>query len=62
MDITTLAGLLKEAEQHHGQYEPTAPPHSWWDWYAAYIVSREQGRTSEQSSADATQHMDSVLR
>jgi hypothetical protein len=62
MDITTLAGLLKEAEEHHGQYEATAPQHHWWDWYAAYIVSREQGSTPEQSSAEAGRHMDAVLR
>jgi hypothetical protein len=62
MDITTLAGLLKEAEEHHGQYEATAPPHHWRDRYAAYVASREQGRTPEESSADATERMDSVLR
>jgi hypothetical protein len=62
MDIATLAGLLREAEEHHGQYEPTAPPHSWPDWYAAYIVSRTAGRTPEQSNADAVHHVEAVLR
>jgi hypothetical protein len=62
MDVTTLAGLLREAEEHHGPYEAVAPPHHWSDWYAAYIVAREQGRDQEQSVADATQHMDTVLR
>ncbi len=62
MDVTTLAGLLREAEEHHGEYEATAPPHHWSDWYAAYIVARSQGRTPEQAVADAGQHMEAVLR
>jgi hypothetical protein len=61
MDVTTLAGLLREAEEHHGDYEPTAPKHHWWDWYSAYIVAREAGRTSEQAVADAGEHMQAVL-
>jgi hypothetical protein len=62
MDVTRLTELLREAEEHHGQYEPTAPPHHWSDWYAAYIVSRTEGRTPEQSSADAARHLEAVLR
>jgi hypothetical protein len=62
MDTTTLAGLLREAEEHHGRYEPTAPPHHWSDWYAAYVVAREQGRTEDRAVADATRHTESVAR
>lgn len=62
MDVTTLTDLLREAEEHHGQYEPTAPPHHWWDWYAAYIVAREQGRTPDQAAADAGLHMEAVRK
>ncbi len=62
MDITRLAGFLREAEEHHGPYEAVAPPHHWSDWYAGYIVAREQGRSQDESVADATQHMESVLR
>ena len=36
-DIAELAELLHETEQHHGAYEPSAPKHNWWDWYAAYL-------------------------
>jgi hypothetical protein len=54
MDVATLTGLLREAEDHHGQYEPTAPPHHWSDWYAGYIVARLHGRTDVQAVADAT--------
>ncbi|TQS41907.1 bleomycin resistance protein [Cryptosporangium phraense] len=61
MDVGTLAGLLEEAEDHHGAYEAVAPPHHWWDWYAAYIVSRADGHPSEQAVADAGRHMESIL-
>ena len=39
-----------EAEEHHGQYEPTAPPHHWSDFYAAFLVARENGRTPEEAA------------
>src|SRR5918993_246063 len=53
-DVATLAGLLREAEEHHAQYEPTAPAHRWSDWYAGYVVARLHGRTDVQAVADAT--------
>jgi hypothetical protein len=62
MDVTTLTDLLREAEEHHGPYEATAPPHHWAAFYAAYIVARQQGRTPDQADADARQHMEAVLR
>jgi hypothetical protein len=62
MDVTRLTELLREAEEHHGRYEPTAPPHHWSDWYAAYIVARDQGRGADQAVADATRHTESVPR
>jgi len=61
MDIDTFAGLLREAEEHHGAYEATAPKHHWSDWYAAYIVARQDGRTPDQASKDAGAHMEGVL-
>jgi hypothetical protein len=57
MDVTRLAQLLREAEEHHGAYEATAPEHHWSDWYAAYIVARDDGRTADEAVADAGQHM-----
>lgn len=54
MDIATMTALLREAEEHHGQYEATAAPHAWSDWYAGYIVARQQGRSDLQAVADAT--------
>jgi hypothetical protein len=62
MDVTRLTELLREAEEHHGRYEPTAPPHHWSDWYAAYVVARDEGRTADQAVADATRHTESVPR
>ena len=53
MDVATLTELLREAEQHHGEYEPTAPKHHWSGWYAAYIVARENGRTPDGAAEDA---------
>jgi hypothetical protein len=61
-DVPTLTELLRETEQHHGEYEPTAPKHHWSDWYAAYIVSRQQGKTSEEAAKDGARHMELVLR
>jgi catechol 2,3-dioxygenase-like lactoylglutathione lyase family enzyme len=52
LDVTTLAKLLRETEQHHGEYEPTAPKHQWSDWYAAYIVARQNGKTPEEAAKD----------
>jgi catechol 2,3-dioxygenase-like lactoylglutathione lyase family enzyme len=60
LDVPTLTEILREAEERHGEYEPTAPPHHWSQWYAAYIVAREQGRTSEEAANDGARHMESV--
>jgi hypothetical protein len=61
MDVAILTGFLREAEQRHGAYEAVAPKHHWSDWYAAYIVARERGRTPEDAIQDAGQHMIGVL-
>jgi catechol 2,3-dioxygenase-like lactoylglutathione lyase family enzyme len=60
LDVTTLTDLLREAEQRHGEYEPAAPKHHWSDWYAAYIVAREQGRTLEEAVRAGTLAVESV--
>jgi hypothetical protein len=61
MDVSTLADLLRETEEHHGPYEATAPPHHWSGWYAAYITARQQGRTSEQAAGDAGRYVEHEL-
>ena len=53
MDVATLTDLLREAEEHHGPYEATAPKHHWSGWYAAYISAREQGSSPEEASRAA---------
>jgi catechol 2,3-dioxygenase-like lactoylglutathione lyase family enzyme len=60
IDIGTLAELLHEAEQNHGEYEKTHAKHNWWDWYAAYFSARQNGSTSEQAAAAADRYMDEV--
>ena len=52
-DVVTLTELLRETEERHGGYEPTAPKHHWSAWYAAYIVARERGRTPDDAATDA---------
>jgi catechol 2,3-dioxygenase-like lactoylglutathione lyase family enzyme len=60
LDVATLTELLREAEDHHGEYEPTAPKHHWSDWYAAYIVAREQGKTPDAAAKDGALHMERI--
>jgi hypothetical protein len=60
MDIADLAQLLHETSQHHGPFEAAAPPHNWWDWYAAYMDARERGSTPEESSEAAARYMADV--
>jgi catechol 2,3-dioxygenase-like lactoylglutathione lyase family enzyme len=58
LDVATLTELLQEAEKHHGDYEPTAPKHHWSDWYAAYIVARQNGETPEEAAKDGKIHIE----
>jgi catechol 2,3-dioxygenase-like lactoylglutathione lyase family enzyme len=60
-DVATLTTLLQETEKRHGGYEPTAPKHHWSDWYAAYLVARERGRTSDEAAEDAALHIERGL-
>jgi hypothetical protein len=60
MDVAALAQLLHETADHHGAFEAVAPPHDWWDWYAAYLNAREGGRTSEEAVAAAGRYMADV--
>jgi catechol 2,3-dioxygenase-like lactoylglutathione lyase family enzyme len=58
VDVASLTELLKDAENRHGDYEPTAPKHHWSDWYAAYVVARVRGREPEEAAADARAHVE----
>jgi hypothetical protein len=61
MEIETLTSLLREAEEHHGPYEASAPKHHWSGFYAAYIVAREDGRSPDEADQDARKYMEGVL-
>jgi hypothetical protein len=60
MDVAALAQLLHETSEHHGAFEAVAPPHDWWDWYAAYMDARESGSSSEEAAAAAGRYMADV--
>jgi catechol 2,3-dioxygenase-like lactoylglutathione lyase family enzyme len=60
MAVADLADLLHETALHHGEFEAVAPPHNWWDWYAAYADARERGSTEEEAAATAGHYMAEV--
>jgi catechol 2,3-dioxygenase-like lactoylglutathione lyase family enzyme len=61
MDVATLAQLLHETEEHHGQYEKTHAKHNWWDWYAGYFNARLSGSTPDQAAAIADRYMEQAF-
>jgi hypothetical protein len=60
MDVADLAQLLRETAEHHGSFEAVAPPHDWWDWYAAYMDARQHASSPENASAAAGRYMAEV--
>ena len=60
MNVTDLAQLLRETALRHGEFEAVAPPHDWWDWYAAYIDARQTGSTPDEASTAAGRYMAEV--
>jgi hypothetical protein len=60
MNTEALSQLLLETALHHGAYEAVAPPHNWWDWYAAYMDARRRGDTPDEASAAADKYMAEV--
>jgi len=59
-DVGALAGLLHETAEHHGAFEAVAPPHDWWDEYAAYLDARQRGSTPEAAAEAAGRYMAEV--
>jgi hypothetical protein len=57
MDVAALADLLHETAEHHDSFEKIAPPHDWWDWYAAYLHARENGSSPREASESAGRYM-----
>ena len=60
MDVAALADLLHETSIHHGDFEAVAPPHNWWDWYAAYMDARQGGAAADDAAAAANRYMADV--
>jgi hypothetical protein len=60
MEIADLAQLLHETSLRHGEFEAVAPPHDWWDWYAAYMNARQAGSAPDEASAAANRYMADV--
>ena len=60
MDVASLAELLHETAERHGSFEAVAPPHDWWDWYAAYLDARQSGSTADEASDAARRYMAEV--
>jgi hypothetical protein len=61
MDVAARAQLLQETSERHGAFEAVAPPHHWWDWYAAYMIAREGGSAPDDAAAAADRYMADVL-
>ena len=51
------ADLLHETAEYHDTFEQVARAHDWWDWYAAYMTSREAGDDAEHASEAAARYM-----
>ena len=60
MEIASLAKLLLDTALHHDRFEKAAPPHDWWDWYAAYFDARQSGSAPDEASATADRYMAEV--
>ena len=60
MDVADLAELLHETSLRHGAFEAVAPPHDWWDWYAAYMVARQGGAEPDAASEAGNRYMAEV--
>ena len=60
-DVATLADLLHETSEHHDHFEKTHGEHHWWDWYAAYLSARQNGKSTEDAAAAAARYMEEYL-
>ena len=60
MDVEALTKLLQETALRHGTFEAIAPPHGWWDWYAAYMSARLDGSSPDEANAAAIRYLAEV--
>ncbi|HEX4258377.1 MAG TPA: VOC family protein [Streptosporangiaceae bacterium] len=59
-DTGALSDLLHETAEHHDPYEKNHAAHNWWDWYAAYLQARLQGRTPAEATQAAGRYLEEV--
>ena len=57
MEVAELADLLHETSERHDPFEKSHAAHNWWDWYAAYISARQEGRTPDQAAEAAGRYL-----
>lgn len=57
LDTPKLAERLLETSLQHERFDQAAPPHNWWDWYAAYMDARENGATQADANTQADTYM-----
>ncbi|HKQ96847.1 MAG TPA: VOC family protein [Candidatus Polarisedimenticolia bacterium] len=62
MTVESLVGLLREAEEHHGEYEPKSPKHHWSAFYSAYIVARQDGKEPAEAAKEGARNVERSLR
>ena len=60
--VERMAELLRETAEHHDLFEKTHADHHWWDWYAAYVNSRQNGSRSETAATAANRYMEEVMQ
>jgi hypothetical protein len=60
MNVEETANLLHETALRHGSFEAVAPPHDWWDWYAAYMKARQDGNSPDDAAVQAGRYMADV--
>ena len=60
MDVRPSRATGLPERRRHGAFEAVAPPHDWWDWYAAYMDARQSGSTPDEASDAAGRYMAEV--
>jgi catechol 2,3-dioxygenase-like lactoylglutathione lyase family enzyme len=57
LDTPELAERLLETSLQHERFDKAAPPHHWWDWYAAYMDARANGASQADANTQADTYM-----
>jgi len=59
-DVATLAEQLRETADHHDRFEKTHAEHHWSDWYAPYLIARQNGSSPEEAAVFADRRMEGL--